>query len=72
MSGQSKTMSAVEVVTGVAIGLFVSMITNVIVFPRYGFHPSLHDNVQITVIYTVISIVRSYGVRRLFNFLRSV
>jgi hypothetical protein len=70
MSGQSKSGSALEAVTNIGIGLLVSLIANAFVFPRYDFHPSLSDNIEITLIYTVISFVRSYGVRRAFNSLR--
>lgn len=66
---QSRKGSALEAVVGIAIGLVVSMIANRFVFPVYGFTPSTRQNVEITVIYTAISFVRGYGVRRLFNFI---
>jgi hypothetical protein len=64
---QSRKGSAVEALTNMAVGLIVSMIANALVFPLYGFHPSLLDNVGITLIYTVISLARSYLLRRAFN-----
>lgn len=64
---QSRKGSAAEAVTNVAVGLIVSMIANATVFPLYGFHPSLLDNIGITLIYTAISLVRSYLLRRGFN-----
>jgi hypothetical protein len=67
MSGQSKSGSALEAATNIGIGLLVSMIANAVVFPLYDFHPSLSDNVSITLIYTAISFIRSYCVRRAFN-----
>lgn len=51
----------------VAIGLLVSVVANAIVFPRFGFQPSLGENVAISVIYTAISIARQYILRRWFN-----
>ncbi|MDQ2139552.1 hypothetical protein RBI14_15410 [Alcaligenaceae bacterium B3P038] len=66
-AGQSKRSSAVEAVVNVAIGLMVSMAANAVVFPLYGFQPSLADNVGITLIYTAISLVCSYYLRRAFN-----
>lgn len=65
---QSRKLSAAEAGASIAIGLIVSIITNHLVFPLYGFIPSPRQNVEITAIYTAISFVRSYGVRRLFNF----
>lgn len=64
---QSRKGSATEAVINVLVGLAVSMTANALVFPLYGFHPSLMDNIGITLIYTVISLVRSYWLRRLFN-----
>ncbi|MNU11851.1 hypothetical protein D3C72_2600250 [compost metagenome] len=51
------------------IGLLVSVVANAYVFPLYGFNPSLHENIGISLIYTAISLVRSYCVRRAFNLL---
>lgn len=64
---QSRKASAVEAVANVAIGLLVSMAANAAVFPLFGFTPTLAQNVSITLIYTAISLARSYLLRRLFN-----
>jgi hypothetical protein len=64
---QSRKGSALEAATNVAIGLAVSAITNAVVFPAFGFHLTGAQNAKITAIYTVISLVRSYWVRRLWN-----
>ncbi|MGY2258171.1 DUF7220 family protein [Pseudomonas sp. SDO55104_S430] len=66
---QSRKGSAFEACINMVVGLIVSMIANSIVFPRFGFNPSLLDNIGITIIYTVISLVRSYCLRRAFNML---
>ncbi len=64
---QTRLGSFIEALLNVAIGLVVSIVANALVFPRFGFRPSLGENVAISAIYTVISIVRSYLVRRFFN-----
>lgn len=64
---QSRKGSAVEAAVNMGVGLGVSMIANACVFPLYGFHPSVAENVGITLIYTAISLARSYCLRRLFN-----
>jgi len=42
-----------------------------VVLPLYGFDVKLGQSVAITVIFTVASIVRGYGVRRLFNYIHT-
>lgn len=64
---QSRKGSAFEALTNIAIGIVVSMIANALVFPLFHFHPSGSQNVEITAIYTAISFVRSYLIRRMWN-----
>lgn len=64
---QTRIGSLIETLMNVAIGLCVSVVANYLVFPRFGFHPSIRENVAISVIYTVISIARQYVLRRWFN-----
>lgn len=64
---QTRLGSLIEALFNVAIGLAVSMVANAIVFPQFGFTPSLGENVAISATYTAISIVRSYILRRFFN-----
>lgn len=64
---QTRLGSLVEVTTNIAIGYFVALATQLTVFPMFGMTLSLGDNVAIGAIFTVVSIVRSYVVRRVFN-----
>lgn len=64
---QSRLGSLIEALMNTAIGLVISVIANQLVFPHFGFHPSLGENVAISLIYTAISIARSYLLRRFFN-----
>ena len=64
---QTKTQSAVESVANVAIGYGVSLAANAAILPLFGIAISTADNLAIGAIYTAISIVRSYCVRRVFN-----
>jgi hypothetical protein len=64
---QTRLGSLIEACVNVAIGLAISLVANALVFPLFGFHPTLGENVWISVIYTVISLVRSYLLRRFFN-----
>lgn len=64
---QTRIGSLIEALMNTAIGLCVSVTANYLVFPLFGFHPSLGENVAISCIYTVISIARQYVLRRWFN-----
>lgn len=67
---QSKKQSLKETVISTFIGLVVSLITQIVVFPLYGMEVSFNQNLQITMIFTVVSIARGYFVRRFFNNLK--
>jgi hypothetical protein len=67
MSNQSKFQSFLESLTNVAIGYFVSFLSQLIVFPIYGIHITVKSNIAIGLWFTSISIARSYGIRRWFN-----
>jgi len=67
---QSRRMSLVEAVANVAIGYFVAVVAQLVVFPLFGLHASLADNLLIGALFTVVSIVRSYALRRLFEEIR--
>lgn len=64
---QSRLMSGIESVTNVAVGYGVAVGTQLAVFPLFGIEASLADNLAIGAIFTVVSLVRSYALRRLFN-----
>ena len=64
---QTKRQSLIETLTNVAIGYLISFIANMLVLPLYGYNINLTDGVLISIIFTIISIVRGYMVRRWFN-----
>ena len=64
---QSKKRSFIEAVTNVLVGYLVAVISNLIVLPLFGYEVSLFDGFAIGVVFTVISLIRSYVIRRLFN-----
>lgn len=64
---QTRIGSLIEALFNTCIGLVISVIANQVIFPQFGFHPSVGENVAISAIYTVISIVRGYCLRRWFN-----
>ena len=64
---QSKRMSIIEVLTNIGCGYIISVIANLLVLPLFGLNVTLGDSISIGIIFTVISIVRSYIFRRIFN-----
>ena len=67
---QSRRMSMIEAVTNVLVGYGVAVLAQLAVFPLFGIAVSLGDNLAIGAAFTVISLARSYAVRRLFNAIR--
>lgn len=64
---QSKLMSWVETCLNTGIGFAIAITAQILIFPLFGFNPPLSTNFIIAVIFTVISIVRGYVLRRLFE-----
>ena len=65
--GQSRKGSLIEAGTNVLVGLAVSIAANMLVLPQFGYSPGLREATEIGVIFTGISLVRSYLLRRWFN-----
>ena len=57
---------AVESVANVAIGYGVAVVSQIAIFPLFGVHLPLAENMAIGGYFTVISLARSYVIRRLF------
>lgn len=64
---QKKSHSLIESLINVLIGYFIALAAQLIIFPRFGIHISMSDNLMIGALFTIVSIVRSYALRRLFN-----
>jgi hypothetical protein len=67
---QSRLMSMTEAVTNVVVGFGVAVLTQILVFPLFGLHVSLAENLAIGSVFTIASIGRSYLLRRLFEAIR--
>ncbi len=64
---QTRMMSFIEAMTNIVVGYAVAVITQLVVFPIFGLAASLRDNLVIGLIFTIVSLARSYMLRRLFN-----
>ena len=67
---QSRLMSLVEAVANVAVGYGVAVVTQMLVFPLFGLTATLAQNLGIGAIFTAVSLVRSYALRRAFEAIR--
>ena len=64
---QSRWMSFVEAVTNIVVGYGLAVLTQIIVFPLFGLHASLGENFLLAALFTGISLIRSFAIRRAFN-----
>ncbi len=67
---QSRAMSLVEAIANVAVGYGVAVVTQILIFPVFGLHTTLAQNLKMGAVFTVVSIARSYLLRRLFEVVR--
>ena len=64
---QSRWHSFMESCVNILIGYSVAVTSQVLIFPLYGINIQLHQNMAIGVWFTLISLVRSYLLRRWFT-----
>jgi hypothetical protein len=67
---QRRGTSLIESILNCVIGVGVAIIGQIIVFPLFGIRISLLDTSLIALLFTCISIARSFALRRLFEWLR--
>jgi hypothetical protein len=60
-------MSFAESLANVLVGYCVMVLAQLIFFPVFGVSISLSGNLTLSGLFTVISIARSYSLRRLFE-----
>ena len=65
---QTRLESLVEVIINVAIGWVTRIVVQLLLFPLFNINLPLSDQFWISTVFTVISIVRSYVIRRWFNY----
>jgi len=67
---QSRAMSLVEAFANVAVGYGVAVVTQMLVFPLFGLQTTLAQNLKLGLVFTVVSIARSFTLRRVFEAIR--
>jgi hypothetical protein len=68
---QSRLGSILETIANQAVGFVLSVLTYTIIFPVLGIASSLSMNISLTLIFTALSMLRSYSLRRLFNWFQA-
>ena len=64
---QTKKNSLIESITQTIIGLFTSIILQMILYPLMGIPVTFKQNIIITIVFFIVSIIRGFIVRRYFN-----
>lgn len=69
-AGQSRSAAFLESLTGTTAGFLLSVWVQRLLFPALGHDLSLRENLAVASVFTGLSILRGYAVRRVFNALR--
>ena len=64
---QTKYQSLIESLTNILIGYLTALLSQVLIFPLFNIYVTFQDNLLIGLYFTIISLIRSYLVRRYFN-----
>jgi len=64
---QSRAMSLVESVANVVVGYGVAVVMQILIFPMFGLHTTLAQNLKMGLVFSFVSIARSFALRRLFE-----
>jgi hypothetical protein len=67
---QSRAGSLAESAANIAVGFGINFAANLLVLPHFGFAVTPHDAFGIGIVFTAISLTRSYILRRYFNGLK--
>ena len=67
---QSRRMSLLEAIANVLVGYGIAVVTQLIVFSWFGLPARVGDALAIGGVFTIVSLARSYLLRRLFEAIR--
>lgn len=68
-TGQSRAGSLAEAITNVVAGFFVSLVAQQAILPLFSIHLPMDAHIGLATIFTLLSLMRSYALRRLFDHL---
>ena len=64
---QSKKESLIETLTSVFVGWLIGVILNLTILPLFDYNITVVDSLWVSLIFTAISVIRGYLIRRYFN-----
>lgn len=64
---QTHKMSLLETVTNTAVGFVINQTAQILIFPLFGIFIAYSVNFEIAVVFTVISVIRGFALRRAFQ-----
>ena len=67
VNGQSRLASFIEALTNNLLGLFVALLGQMIILPLLNIHLAPSQHIKVAVSFALLSLLRSYLLRRLFN-----
>ena len=68
---QSRVMSLIEATTNVVVGYVLAIATQLAVFPLFGLEAAFGEHLAIGGAFVMVSLARSYLLRRLFERMRA-
>ena len=57
----------IETLTSVFVGWIIGVILNMLVLPLFDYNITVIDSLWVSLIFTVVSVIRGYIIRRFFN-----
>ena len=67
---QSRALSLAESAANVSVGYVLAVLTQIVLFPLFGWNPTLAQNMRIGLVFAGVSLARGYLLRRLFESIR--
>ena len=64
---QTKKQSLIETLTSVFVGWLIGVILNLTILPLFDYNITVVDSLWVSLIFTVVSVIRGYVIRRWFN-----
>ncbi len=64
---QTRKHSMIETITNISLGYVIATSSQIFIFPLYNINISISENLEIGLFFTIVSIIRSYTLRRFFN-----
>ena len=63
-------MSLSSSIANVIVGYGVAVVTQILIFPIFGLHTTLAQNLTMGAVFALVSMTRSFALRRLFEAIR--